>query len=317
MKFKSIFIKKNQIYLIIAFFIVVISFIIFKKFNISTATLNIISDNKIIKTDFTGDGIEDVLYIKTCKNKYHLQVNSKNKSLYIEPNINIGTLGQYCSYWPMKITLLDIDRNTIPEIFIQSSYNNKALQHIFFWNGTKFQELFFSSNNILGFVDSKNNKTPKVISGSINSNYIVFSNYIFNNKFENFYHKHTNSYMGKDSIFSLIKYIESLQNNKNNIPSNIFYPGLTIKNFYALEKLIEEENVYNFQDALFRDTKWNKDGSPIEIKWILNFKVTPKKIESNNKIKNMYLNVLLKPHKDSYNNTYFKITSINYKLNLE
>ena len=145
MKLQILFLKKKYIYYVLAtiVFSVMLTFFLFLK-NGSISTFNIITENKMMQADLTGDGTKDILYIKTetKTDKYYIQINSQDKSYYLEPSKKINTVGNYYSYWPMRLTLLDISRNNIPEIFTQASQNNKAMQHVFFWNGEKFEDTF-------------------------------------------------------------------------------------------------------------------------------------------------------------------------------
>jgi hypothetical protein len=80
--------------------------------------------------------------------------------------------------------------------------------------------------------------------------------------------------MGKDSIFSFIKYIESLPGNEANKPANVFYPGLSGDDIAVIGKLSGENNTYSFQNCVFKDSKSDKNGEVSEILWTLNFKGT-------------------------------------------
>jgi len=100
---------------------------------------------------------------------------------------------------------MDISRNNVPEIFTQASENNKAVQHAFFWNGEKFDDIFCNTNNILGFVDSKNNKTPKVLSGNIKDGKLNFVSYILiKNSLQSFDYNYIDNYMGKNTVLGFI-----------------------------------------------------------------------------------------------------------------
>ncbi|MFD3156261.1 hypothetical protein ACFIJ5_05290 [Haloimpatiens sp. FM7330] len=135
MKLKVFFLKKKHIYAAIAILIMLILLIILLSFNSKNtiSTFNIISSDKLFKTDLTGDGEEDILYIKTDKDKYYIQVNTKNnKNIFIEPNKKLNTVGTYIKYWPMRLTLKDISRDNIPEIFIQSSQKTNQFSMYFY-----------------------------------------------------------------------------------------------------------------------------------------------------------------------------------------
>ncbi len=122
MKLQVIFFKKKYIYYtlaIIVFITIITFFLLFRKNSIST--FNIVNETKMIQADLTGDGTKDILYIKTEIDKYYIQINSEDKSYYLEPSKKINTVGNYYPQWPMRLTLMDISRNKVPEIFTQAS----------------------------------------------------------------------------------------------------------------------------------------------------------------------------------------------------
>lgn len=311
MKFRVIFLKKKNIlyFLIMLLLLLFFSLFIFQSKN--TTTLNVTEQNTI-KADLTGDGQEDILKIKNDNNKYYIEVKTKYKTFTLEPDKDIISLGFFSESWPMKINLVDISRDKTPEIFVQSSYKGNPLQHVFFWNGEKFENMYSNSNSILGFIDYKNNKTTKVVSGKIIDNNIYFNNYIFlNYKFKNYNLQCADSYMGKDSIMSFINYIQSLPNDEEKRPTEIFDPKISGKSLSKIGMLSGENNSYIFQDATFMDTKCDENGEVSELKWNLNFRGISN--SDKNVVKNYNITVLLKPFKESTQCFYYKIFSITIK----
>lgn len=312
MKFRVIFLKKKHIYYALLILVIIILLAVFISTRKTSPTFNTLVDNsKMIQTDLTGDGKKDILYIKTEKDKYYMEVNTGEKSFYLEPDKKMATAGIYDPYNPLKVTLMDVTRDKVPEIFIQSSQNGKGVQHVFIWDDGKFKDVFCSSNSILGFADCSNNKTPKFLSGKITSNKIEFSNYIFipdSNKLEKFAFNHKDNYMGRDTILSFIKYIGSLPEGEAEKPANIFYPGLNGDDISLIGKLSGENNTYVFQNCVFKDNKSDKNGDITEALWTLNFKAASN--TNKKQIKNYSLNVLLKPNEKADENYLFKIYSI-------
>lgn len=312
MNFRVIFLKKKHIYFIIFILIIFISLIILLVSKNSTATFNNISDDKVLKADFNGDGKEEELYIKKTGNKYILELKYKDKFYPIETGNNSLPIGFYSPYWPMRVTLIDISRDKIPEIFVQASNKDIPIQNVFFWNNEKFENTFSNSNNILGFIDCKNNKTPKVISGRLQDNNIWMSNYIFlNYKFKNYNYETTNTFMGKDTIFTLISFIQSLPQNEEYKPKDIFSSNISSKSLSIIGKLAGDNNTYVFQDGIFMENKCDSNGDASEIIWTLNFRGISNRDKSL--IKNYTLNVTLIPDKNSKERNYFKIISLNLK----
>jgi hypothetical protein len=149
------------------------------------------------------------------------------------------------------------------------------------------------------------------MSGKMTDNKIELSTFMFMHdvgKLENVSFNYKDNYMGKDSIFSFIKYIEALPGSEVAMPANIFYPGLSGQDISVIGRLAGENNTYTFQNCVFKDSSSDKNGEISEILWTLNFKGQSNL--SKDKIKNYTLNVTLKPEGKLADNNYFKIYSI-------
>ncbi|WP_164850185.1 FG-GAP repeat domain-containing protein [Clostridium prolinivorans] len=314
MKFRIIFLKKKHIYYAVLSLIIIILLVVLLLTKKSVSTFNtLVDNNKIIQADLTGDGKKDILYIKVENGKYYMEVNDGKNNYYLETSKNLPTAGLYDANNPMKITLMDITRDKVPEIFTQSSENGKGVQHVFIYSDGIFKDMFCDSNKIIGFVDVSNNKTPKFLTGKITNKNIELSNYIFlpdQKKLENFSYNYKDNYMGKDNVYSFIKLIEGLPQSASNKLENIFYPGLTEENISVIERLAQDNNTYVFQNCVFKDIKSDNNGEISEILWTINFKGTS--ISDKNKIKNYTLNLLLKPSNKTEDNKAFKIYSISF-----
>jgi hypothetical protein len=313
MKLRVVFLKRKHIYyavLMLGILLLLVVLLLSKK---PTPTFNtLVENNKLMQSsDLTGDGKKDILYIKTEKDKYYMEVNTGEKSLLLEPDKKLPTVGLYDLNNPLKVTLMDVTRDKTPEIFVQASQKETPVQHVFLWSEGKFKDIFCSSNSIIGFSDSSNNKSPKFLSGKMGANKIELSTYMFmhdKSKLENVAMNYKDNYMGKDSIFAFIKYIEALPANEANKPANIFYPGLSGEDLAVIGKLSGENNTYSFQNCVFKDSKSDKNGEVSEILWTLNFKGVSN--ASKDKVKNYSLNVSLKPQGKAEENNYFRVYSI-------
>lgn len=312
MKFKVLFLKKRYIYCFLLFLLLIILFIIFIATKNTSAVLNTVNENKVIKADLNGDGTEDNLIITVEKMNYNITASIGNKNYNLIPSSQINTLGEYNNHWPLKVTIMDVSRDKTPEIFIQSSYKNQSIVQVFSWTNNGFNNVYFGKNNIIGFVDYKNNRTPKLIFTNSGSDKFNFNNYIFLNKnLQKFNYSYNENFMGKDTVYYFIKYIESLPQGEGIKPLNIYYPGLNGKDLSVIGKLSGENNLYSFQDGIFMDTKWNKDGEISQIKWVLNFKGISN--VNNENVKNYTLTILLKPYGNKDDACYYKIYSISLK----
>ena len=130
-------------------------------------------------------------------------------------------------------------------------------------------------------------------------------------KFEIIKYPQKDNFMGKDSIYSFINYIQSLPEGETAMPKDIFCAGLSGNDLALIGKLAGENNKYIFQNANFRDSKWNKNGKVTEVIWSISFKGT----SNNNKdlTKNYTVSLKLKPEGDEANSYYYKIYSMSFE----
>ncbi|KHD38735.1 hypothetical protein NL50_04355 [Clostridium acetobutylicum] len=311
MKFKIFFLRLKHIYYIILAIVFIVLFTIFLVSRKSIETFNIFTENKIIKKyDVTGDGLKDNIYIKINNNKYSIAVKSKDKIYTLQPSHKLNSLGTYKSYSPLKLILTDVSRDNISELFTQSSENNTNLQHLFIWDKTKFKDILHTTNNIIGFIDVHNNKTPKIISSNFNNNDLVFSNYILvKDKLKPYYCNYPSNFIGKDTISTFINYVQNLPYSSNTKPNDLFHESGKISCFNIIDKLASANRKYVFQDGSFSDSDYDKNGEISDVKWILNFKSTSNLVKED--CKNMSVKLFLKSIGDSKSQFYFKIYSIN------
>lgn len=309
MKFKVIFLTKRNIYIALFFISTFLSLVFIyslfsqKSYDETSMVMAKKDIEKGVKKDFNGDGNEDILYITTKEDKYYASINIKDKSYMLSPDKQIGSLGKEYPYWGMRLFIRDISRDSIPEIFLQSSQEGTPISHIFRWNGTGFDDIHFSKNNIVGILNSKNNKTPKVFSGSIVNGVFSFeSHMLIGSNFKDITYENS-PVPGKDEV---IKFIDIVENpyEPSELP-NIFSSSISRNDTALLWKLEKELYSYNLQDAFFVDTDWDNNGNISSVMWELNFKKTDKsKSKANESIS---IRISLKYSDNKYN-----ISSITY-----
>lgn len=260
-----------------------------------------------LKSDLNGDGKKDSIYIALKENNdYHIYATINNEDYVLKPGDKIKSLGRYSLNHPMTLNLLDLDRNNIPELIIQSSEDKTTIQHLFKWTGEEFKNLFSSTNNIFGLLDSNNGKTPKIISFSINNSkediqkYMLLNNSLKNISYDNL------DIPGFNSILEFIN-IVSLDYNLSELP-NIFVDYISSEDLSQLWKLDKDTFYYTFQDAFFIDTKWNELGELSSCNWNIRFK----KILKSNETQSSQVNFSITLEKTQEK---FLITSFEYQLN--
>lgn len=312
MKLRVIFLKRKHLFFVVPLiiFTLIILFIVYKNcFQDASPSFSNILEDKTLKADFNGDGIDDKLYVKQAGNKYMIKVKMKDKVYDLTTDDSLSTISSYYPYWPLRITIMDVSRDRIPEIFIQGSLGKNSLQRIFVFNGTKFENILSNSNNILGFIDCTNNRTPKIITGKFQGNNMILTNYILlNYKFKNYNLQDNNTFVGKDTVSTFIDFIQKLPASRSYMPDNIFSSNLANEDLYSIDKLATANNSYIFQDAIFMEKKCDNKGNTSELSWILNFKGISN--SNNSVIKNYTVKLVLVSDSNSTESNHFKIVSI-------
>lgn len=274
----------------------------------SLPVFNLVQKDNILEEDLNGDKAKDTILIKHTSEGLIAQVNlNKSKTFSLDYSKDLPTLGEYCAYWPIRISTLDISRDNSKEIFLQSSFHNKPVQHIFTWDGNKYVNLFSSTNNLLGFFDSNNSKTPKVIIGNYEGGNIDFKGYIYNKgNLEEFTNTNPLSLAGADTISNLISLVQSLPNQYISVP-NYFYSQISGSDLESLFKLANGSNNFKFQDGYFTDLAWQENGTITCANWVLNFRAT--NTSDSSKISNLSINLMINKYNDD--DFPYKITSFN------
>lgn len=305
--------KKCFYSFIILSIIVLIPVIAFRYLNRSSpAFITSIEDSKTIQDDLNGDGKKDILYVKKDEKNYYVQVNLNDGTSYgLNPSGAMPTLGDSTDYWPMKVITLDASRNNIKEIFLQSSFHGKPVQHIFYWKDKKYEDIYCSNNNILGFVDSKNNRTPRIISANIFNGEISYNSFIFvKDELKKYNYTFPSNYMGIDVISNFVTLLQSFPNDSLTLPS-YFYHNISGSDLNLLYGTANNNTSYSFQDGVFKDLSWDSNGIPQEIKWTLNFKATS--LSDNKVVKSIAFDLILTKYPNSDSSYNYKITSLNLR----
>lgn len=310
MNLKVIIIKRKHIYYSLILVILLVTLILlFGGKHEASAAFNSVGEGKTIKADLNGDGCEDSLTVKSNKGNYSISIDSGNKSYALKTREKFNSLGTYAPYWPMKVTLMDVSRDNIPEIFIQSQVEDRPIQHIYAWDSSTFKNIFSANSNVLGFLDCKNNRTPKILFGNNQNGTLNFYSYMMvGGKLEQFSGSASDNFIGKDTVATFINYVQELPYSEGNVPGSIFGDGLSGKDWSLVGKLASENNTYFFQDAIFMDSTWDKEGNASQIHWTLNFRGTSNTNE--NIVKNYSVNVILQSMGKSDEPYMFKIVSM-------
>lgn len=308
---KFIVIKKKTIFSSLIVFLLIISvlftFHYISKDNIKVkdiyTTLTTIDITEGTSLDFTGDGQEDTLEVIIEKNTYVVKIKTSSKEYILQPSDNSKILGEFKASCPLKINTLDLSRDGIPEIIIRTFKDNKPVNYIFTWNKDNFINIFTSSDNILGILDSNNSRTPELFSLSSSGGDSSTKSYIFNGKTikdTTFSKTNVPSLNLVQSFIDLIEAPYELSDTPDIFSSTIDSNDLGL--LWTLDKTVYN---YTFQNGYFQDTLWDDSGNITAINWCLSFEKL-KKLDSLDDPKELLIYLTLE--KDSYN--YLKISTI-------
>ncbi|MCQ2968976.1 MAG: hypothetical protein MJ191_02430 [Clostridium sp.] len=267
---KFIILKKKTLFATILFVLVIfiLIFCIYDVKNIS-AFLNVSKPNHSYSYDFNGDGLKDSLTISEINNYYEIKIETSNKYYILNcSNINFLTI---CPYYNLKVNILDLSRDNIPEIILSNYYDNICEYCIFKWNGTSFENIFYCNDNILGVLNSNNSRTP-FLSKTNFLNSSDFSYYFIDNDAIKEVNNNSNNMFSLDEVEKFIDLIE-YPYEPSELP-DIFASNISsdeLKLFWNLDKNNYE---YKFQSAYFYDNDWNDSGLPTSVLWTLSFKKT-------------------------------------------
>lgn len=274
----------------------------------ASSVVSLVNKDKVLHEDLNGDGRKESITLKSINGSLTASVLFGKDKLYsLSPNEEFPTLGEYCSYWPTRVSALDLTRDNGKDIIIQSCFHNKAIQHIFLWNGNGYTTALASNSNLVGIMDSHNNKSPKIFSGSFSNGTLAMSSYTCNKGVLRHYESNISEAIpGLDTTSNFICLVESFPNLYLSVPDYI-YPQISGNDIETLFRLANNNNYYIFQDGYFIDSAWDKYGKATCENWVLNFRCTP--TEDTNKASNITIDITLNRYEDD---TFpYKITSIN------
>lgn len=310
MKLKVVFIKKKHLFLFLFFTLILILVILFNLTkNPDIPTFTCYNSNSSITADFNGDDKKDILYLKEDGNNYLIHTTLDNNDIYLKPNKTTDTLGIKSSYWPLRISLIDINRDKLPEICVQGSNDLLPVQHIFAYENDNFKEIFSGNNTITGFININTNRSPILLCGNISDDDIKFDSfYLLHNSLKNIKLKSDDNFVGKNTIAAFINFMKQISINNDNLPGEIVCSQLTSEDYGVIGKLSNENRNFFLQDGYFIDNKYDDNGELEEITWSLNFKG----ISTLNKddIKNYTLQLLLTKSSEKNINYIYKISTL-------
>ncbi|MGL4451673.1 MAG: hypothetical protein ACRCTZ_10825 [Sarcina sp.] len=270
--------KKSINYLI---FIIFISSVIFllKFINMSFVnnipTMSIPKDSKVIKHDLNGDSIKDLIYILVKNDKYQIEISMNEKTYFLNEKRPLNSLGRYGSLAPLELSFFDISRNNLSEIFLQSFDDNSPIQHIYTFDNNEFKDIFCSTNNTLGILNSKNTQSPKYYSLNLNNIDESLQKYMLINSTPKNISYDESKIPGISTIQLIIDFITT-----DTPLGDVFFENTPSSIYKTLESINKVENTYTLLDCFFIDTEWDSNGDISKLDWRIRIK--EKNIENLN-----------------------------------
>lgn len=264
MKLKIYVIKKKQL----IWAAIIIALILIAAIVIATRgtneTINNIGLQHTIKDDLNNDGKIDNILINVDKNTNEYNVSiamSDGKGYVLEADKSIKTLGYYSPEWPMHVTVDDIDNDKIKEIVLQSSDKTGPLMIIYKFNEDKFEKMASGRYQVYGLVKHPAASNNMVVLGSMNKTGMQYNLFIAKSgKLTPVLSTLNNMSLGRDTLASFVNFIEKKEvETFNQIMDN---------------KLTSSVQNGSFNDAKISEIKYNKNGMPSEITYVVRTNVT-------------------------------------------
>ena len=257
MKFNVIFIKiKSLIFIFCLSIVILFSFLLSNKLyqnnltSIPTATKP--QAEEYLKCDLNGDNKDDLIYISSKDNIYYMEAHINNKTYFFNTK-NPNTLGTYNISYPLSVKLIDLNNDNIPEIITESSLNSASITHIFMLHNNEFKEIFCSTNNFLGILNSSNYASPILISSSLNTPSENLNTYILDNNMLKNISMNNLSLQSLNIINNIISFIESSENTYDNI-SNLFSNNISSLEISLLQNLKTDGYSYLLENCFLEST---------------------------------------------------------------
>lgn len=268
---KIIVIKKKFLYLLlyISLIILILTSLLIYKYNKKEASVfNPLATNKDLYYDLTGDGKNDTLRITKENGLYDIQIVSKDK-IYNLSSLCNNVLSEDISNWPIKVYLVNVSRNSVPEILVQGYKYKKPVCYLFGWTNEAFTILNENSSNVIGVIDSNTKKTPQFITLESSTANSSKKAYMFQ---DNERIDITNKSYNIPDLDNILSFINLIQANYelDQIP-NIFTENIAKNELSLLWSLDKDNCNYSFQNGFFYDDEIDKTNNLISLKWNLSF----------------------------------------------
>lgn len=294
MKLKVYIIKRKQL---IWAAIILVALIIAAILAISLraqGTLNTMGSTQTTRADINNDGKFDTVLVKADEKtgKYSVDISCSDGNGYsLEADPSVKTLGYYTNWWPMNVSIHDINGDNKAEVVLQASDGKNPILHIFSYRDNKMERIAAGKYSTFGFLKNPKDNSQTLILGAKKNNSIELS--YFNAKTDKLAPQISSASMtlGKDTLNSLVgflekKEVETFSSSKNGSLENKIAKG-------------------NYLDSVIYDAKYTSYNIPSEYTYIL--RTSP--MENNQREYAAY-KVKVSLEKYDSKNPQYKITNI-------
>lgn len=259
MKLKIYIIRKKQlIWAAIILAVIIIAAILLISLR-TRQTISAISPTKnTIYADINNDGKNDSIVVNADvkTGKYTVDVISSDGNGYsLEPDSTIKSLGYYTSWWPIKVTVLDINNDKNSEIILQSADGSGPILHIFRCSDGRTERLASGRYSIFGTIKNIEDKSSIIVLGAKKGSNVQMT-FLSTKSGKLTPHVAPTAFtLGKDTLSSLITFIEKKDVEASNI---------NIEN-----KLTTKISKGSFLDARLLEARYTKYNIPSECIYVL------------------------------------------------
>lgn len=170
MKLKVLVLKKQQlIWAIVIVAVIIASILLIISIRNNDRPSTVSSQNKYT-ADLNNDGTDDsiVLYTDDETGEYRVSiVLSNGKTLTLEPDPTIKSLGYYKEWWSMSVSVKDVNKDNVEEVILQSSDDSGPILHIFSYDTSTdtMKRLTSGRYSMYGTVEEPSTDRPVLVLG--------------------------------------------------------------------------------------------------------------------------------------------------------
>jgi hypothetical protein len=181
--------RKMSIIILTSFFVLTLGILYYSSvrlFNRKTPTIfttsSTVKSYKTIHIDTNGNGKKDTMNINIDYNKkeYSIEIINDNGKRYSLSPTQDTAIGPFIPWWPLQITVSDVNLDRMPEILAQmSAATHEQPSYIFRWNGKEYANVLSGKWQGISLFDVNEDRIPEVVteekSDGIDSKYTAYT----------------------------------------------------------------------------------------------------------------------------------------------